>query len=219
MTVQTHPNLQGRLKSILANRLFSSGMISLIIKVAGAGLSYFMFVAFAHLLSAEDYGVFAFSFNLAIVVAAVAGFGYSTAVMRYWPKYLAQDKPAYAKGAIKMGMQLTLVGVSVILLIGLLADHFSSRNLLSIAALAATFCMGDFASGVLRAQHSVVGSMLPRDVLWRILAPMAALAGIWFGYHLTSSVAVYICAFVLLVLLLGQIFLITQATRDRKSVV
>ena len=32
--------------------------------------------------------------------------------------------------------------------------------------------------------------------------------------HLTSSVAVYICAFVLLVLLLGQIFLITQTTRQ-----
>lgn len=204
--------IKSKLKSILGNRLFGSGMISLAIKVFGAGLSYLMFVAFAHLLSAEDYGVFAFSFNLAIVVAAFAGFGYSTAVMRYWPKYLAQGKPYYAKGAIKMGAQLTLVGVATVLLVGFLADQFSPKNFLSVAALAATFCVSDFAAGVLRAQQSVVGSMLPRDVLWRILAPLAAFAVIWFGYSLTSSAAVYICAFALLTLLLGQIFLITKST-------
>ena len=204
--------IKSKLKSILGNRLFGSGMISLAIKVFGAGLSYLMFVAFARLLSAEDYGFFAFSFNLAIVVAAFAGFGYSTAVMRYWPKYLAQGKPYYAKGAIKMGAQLTLVGVATVLLVGFLADQFSPKNFLSVAALAATFCVSDFAAGVLRAQQSVVGSMLPRDVLWRILAPLAAFAVIWFGYSLTSSAAVYICAFALLTLLLGQIFLITKST-------
>lgn len=204
--------IKSKLKSILGNRLFGSGMISLAIKVFGAGLSYLMFVAFAHLLSAEDYGFFAFSFNLAIVVAAFAGFGYSTAVMRYWPKYLAQGKPYYAKGAIKMGAQLTLVGVATVLLVGFLADQFSPKNFLSVAALAATFCVSDLAAGVLRAQQSVVGSMLPRDVLWRILAPLAAFAVIWFGYSLTSSAAVYICAFALLTLLLGQIFLITKST-------
>jgi Polysaccharide biosynthesis protein len=95
----------GSLKSLLGNKLFGSGMISLLIKVSGAGLSYLMFVAFAHLLNAEDYGVFAFTFNLAVVVSAFAGFGYSTAIMRYLPKYLAQGRPEYANGAIKMGTQ------------------------------------------------------------------------------------------------------------------
>lgn len=210
MTGQSFSDLQSKFKSVLGNRLFGSGIISLVIKVAGAGLSYLMFVAFARLLSADEFGIFAFSFNLAIVISAFAGFGYSTAVMRYWPKYLAQGKPEYAKGVVKMGALLTVVGVVTILLIGFLVGHFSNRNLLSVAALAATFCVGDFAAGVLRAQHSVVGSMLPRDVLWRILAPVAALGIIWFGYGLTSNVAVYTCAFVLFVLLVGQIFLITK---------
>jgi O-antigen/teichoic acid export membrane protein len=200
---------QGSLKSLLGNKLLGSGMISLLIKVSGAGLSYLMFVAFAHLLNAEDYGVFAFSFNLAVVVSAFAGFGYSTAIMRYLPKYLAQGRPEYANGAIKMGTQLTLLGIVLALLVGVVADHFwmvaSNRNYFVVAVLASTFCIGDFAAGVLRAQNSVVASMLPRDVLWRILAPVCALIAVWSRYMLNSNLAIYICASVLLALLIFQI--------------
>jgi O-antigen/teichoic acid export membrane protein len=202
----------GSLKSLLGNKLLGSGMISLLIKVSGAGLSYLMFVAFAHLLNAEDYGVFAFSFNLAVVVSAFAGFGYSTAIMRYLPKYLAQGLPQYANGAIKMGTQLTLLGITLALLVGFVADHLwtvaSGRNYFVVAVLASTFCIGDFAAGVLRAQNSVVASMLPRDVLWRMIAPLGALIAVWSGYILDSNLAIYICAFVMLALLFFQIIIV-----------
>ena len=201
----------GRLQSLLRHRLFGSGLISLLIKFSGAGLSYLMFVAFAHILNAENYGVFAFSFNLAVVVSAFAGFGYSTAIMRYWPQYLAQNRPEYAYGAVKMGTLLTVLGSCLALVIGLLANHFwvgTNRNYFVVAILASTFCIGDFAAAVLRAQNSVVASMLPRDVLWRILAPICAIAVVWAGYTLDSSLAVYICAFVLLALLAFQILVI-----------
>jgi O-antigen/teichoic acid export membrane protein len=205
---------QGSMKSLLRNKLLGSGLVSLLIKVSGAGLSYLMFVAFAHLLNAQDYGVFAFSFNLAVVVSAFAGFGYSTAIMRYLPKYLAQARPEYAYGAIKMGTQFTLVGIVAALLVGYCVDHLwsgqSDRNYFVVAILASTFCIGDFAAGVLRAQNSVVASMLPRDVLWRILAPLCALLIVWSGYVLNSNLAVYICALVLLALLVLQIFVITS---------
>ena len=209
--------LRSKVGLLFRNKLFGSGLISLLIKVSGAGLSYLMFVAFAHLLNAEDYGKFAFSFNLAVVISAFAGFGYSTAVMRYWPKYLAQGKSDYAKGVIKMGTQLTLIGVALALIVGMLTDSFwhygTERNFFSIAVLASTFCIGDFAAGVLRAQNSVVGSMLPRDVLWRILAPLIALVTLWSGVALDSSIAVYLCAGVLFILLLFQVWLITRGTQ------
>ncbi len=198
----------GDLQSLLRNKLFGSGMASLLIKVSGAGLSYFMFVAFAHLLNARDYGVFAFSFNLAIVVSAFAGFGYSTAIMRYWPKYMAQGRPEYAKGAVKMGAQLTLTGIAVALVLGYVVDHLwfltSEQNYVVIAILASAFCFSDFAAGVLRAQNNVVASMLPRDVLWRIFAPVIAIAIVWGGFALNNTWAVYICAFVLLALVAFQ---------------
>ncbi|MDE2447132.1 MAG: oligosaccharide flippase family protein [Alphaproteobacteria bacterium] len=205
-----------RFKLLLGNRLLSTGLISLVIKVAGAGLSYLMFVAFARMLSAEDYGVFAFSFNLAIVISAFAGFGYSTAILRYWPQYMAQGRPEYAKGVIRMGSMLSFAGVAIILLASLVIDQVTGARLqkhfLGVAILASTFCFGDFAAGVLRAQHSVVGSMLPRDVLWRILAPLAAATLIWLGYGLNSANAIYVSAAMLGVLLLGQILLIFRST-------
>jgi O-antigen/teichoic acid export membrane protein len=211
----------GGVKSLLRNKLFGTGMVSLLIKISGAGLSYVMFVAFAHLLNAQDYGVFAFSFNLAVVVSAFAGFGYSTAIMRYWPKYLAQGKPEYAKGAIKMGSKLTLLGIAIALIVGFIADRLSiaesERSYFVVAILASTFCMGDFAAGVLRAQNSVVASMLPRDVLWRVLAPLLAVAAVWSGYSLNSSFAVYICAFVLLALVFLQITVV-QSNLKQNSV-
>lgn len=217
MTVPSISNLsklRAHLAALVGHRFFGSGLISLLIKVAGAGLSYIMFVAFAHMLSPDQYGVFAFSFNLAIVIAAFIGFGYSTAILRYWPKFLAQGKPERAKGAVFMGSWLTLLGVICALLIGFGLDyfggHYAMRNYLSVATLAATFCIGDFAAGVLRAQNSVIGAMLPRDVIWRILAPLAALALIWLGFILNSTTAVYICALVLLALLIVQIILIKK---------
>ncbi len=179
-----------------------------------------MFVAFAHMLNAENYGVFAFSFNLAVVISAFVGFGYSTAIMRYWPQYLAQGRPEYAYGAVKMGALLTIFGSCLALAIGLLANNFwmgTNRNYFVVSVLASTFCIGDFAAAVLRAQNSVVASMLPRDVLWRILAPLCAVAFVWGGYTLDSRLAVYICAFVLMALLAFQIAII-KSTINRSFV-
>ncbi len=205
------------LKTLLGNKLVGSGMISLLIKVSGAGLSYLMFVAFARLLNERDYSNFAFAFNLAIVISGFAGFGYSTAIMRYWPKYLAQGRPDFAKGAVKIGGLLTLLGIAVVLVIGFAADHFgivtSERNYFVVATLASAFCIGDFTTGVLRAQNSVVASMFPRDVLWRILAPLISALAVWSGYALNSSLAVYISAFVLLALLVYQITVIQKNVR------
>jgi O-antigen/teichoic acid export membrane protein len=202
----------GMLKPLFRNKLVGSGMVSLIIKVSGAGLSYLMFVAFAHLLSERDYSDFAFAFNLAIVISGFAGFGYSTAIMRYWPKYLAQGRSDYAKGAVKMGTHLTVLGIAVVLLVGFVADYFSitasERNFFVVATLASAFCIGDFTTGVLRAQNCVVASMFPRDVLWRILAPLIAAVAVWSGYALNSNIAIYISAFVLLVLLVYQVSVI-----------
>jgi O-antigen/teichoic acid export membrane protein len=81
---------------------FGPGLIALVIKVAGAGLSYAMFVALAHLLAPEEYGRFAFGLNLAIIFAAIGGVGFSVGIMRYWPKYLVEKDYAGAKGVVQM---------------------------------------------------------------------------------------------------------------------
>ncbi len=83
--------LRGKLErgghGALAARVLGSGFAAVSVKIAAAGLSYLMFVIMAKLLSQAEYGKFAFGFNLAIVVATIAGLGATTAIMRFWPQY------------------------------------------------------------------------------------------------------------------------------------
>jgi O-antigen/teichoic acid export membrane protein len=208
-----------RLQRFASSKLLGPGIFSLVIKVSGAGLSYLMLVAFARLLAPDQFGVFAFSFNLAIVVATIIGFGYSTAILRYWPQYLAQGKSAEAKGAVVMGASFVSLGSGATLALAIVANWLvpdgatHSANYVAIALLAIAFCGADFASGALRAQHSVVGAMLPRDVVWRLAAPALAALLVWMGYALNSSWATLICAVVLLLILIPQFKMITAGTR------
>jgi O-antigen/teichoic acid export membrane protein len=205
---------KGFLKRLTGSKLLGPGLVSLMIKVSGAGLSYLMLVVFARLLPPDQFGIFAFSFNLAIVIATVIGFGYSTAILRYWPKYLAEGKPAEAKGAIAMGLRLLAIGSTITLVAAIALNSAThSANHIVIAMLAIAFCGADFASGALRAQHSVVGAMLPRDVVWRLAAPALAALLVWMGYALNSSWATLICAVVLLLILIPQFKMITAGTR------
>jgi O-antigen/teichoic acid export membrane protein len=191
-------------ESIAQSRLAMAGIISLVIKVAGAVLSYASIVAFAHLLDAEQYGRFAFGLNAAIIVAAVGNCGTSTAIMRYWPKYQVSADPARAKGAVELGYALSFWGG--LILIGALGLVSLIRAMLGLPAelpfvlaiglLGLMISFGDYSSNLLRAQGSTIVSMLPRAVLGYF-----ALAS---GFGLSGTYALIISALVLLALNLWQ---------------
>lgn len=208
--IRHHPN----------RRLFVPSLISFAIKVSGAGLSYIMLVTFARLMSPDEYGKFAFVFNLAIVIAGVVGFGFPTAIMRYWQQYLAMERPTFAKGAIVMGLRLNLIGVSVAIAVAIVLKFslgssavFGRFNFLSVLFLAISFAGADFAAGILRAQHSVIGAMFPRDIAWRIIAPLTAFLFAFSGFSVDSRLSILICATVLFALLIPQIFIIIKNVR------
>jgi O-antigen/teichoic acid export membrane protein len=188
------------------------GLIALAIKVAGAGLSYVMFVALARLLSPEEYGRFAFGLNLAIIFAALGGMGFSVGIMRYWPKYLVDKDYAGAKGVVLVGFGAALVlGLVVTLaaiIVSTILDGFNIATALAVGLLGLAIAWGDYSSNLLRGQGSVVVSMLPRDVLWRIFTPLGAYFILKSGFGLTGTTTVLVCAIVLLVLTAWQGWLI-----------
>ena len=201
-------------------RLLGPSLISFAIKFAGAGISYIMLVTFAHMMSPDEYGKFAFIFNLAIVIAGVIGFGFPTGIMRYWQKYLAMDRPDFAKGSIRLALWLNLIGVLAAIALALFLNSyagasalFGKYNFLIVVLLGVSFAGADFAAGMLRAQHSVVGAMFPRDIAWRIIAPFTAFILTLVGYTMSSELAVIICATVLFALLIPQAFMILKNVR------
>jgi O-antigen/teichoic acid export membrane protein len=189
-----------------AARLAGPGLWSLAIKVLSAGLSYVMLVIFARLMPPSEYGQFAFSFNLAIFLSAIFGFGFPTGITRLWPEYRAKNKPAIALGILRLGLQATMAG-SLALIAGsallVLASHVwpalsFSRNITAIALFAVATGFGDFFAATLRAQGQTIWSMAPRDVVWRIGAPLIAVAAVWLGFAMDHGAAVHLCAILLL---------------------
>jgi O-antigen/teichoic acid export membrane protein len=197
------------LARLLPKHILGPGLISLVIKLAGAVLAYGMVVAFARLLSTDEYGRFAFGLNLAIIAAAIGGFGFSTGIMRYWPKYVVAKDGAGARGVVKLGYIACVLGgfamISAALVVAGLSHAFSVVEFLAIGLLGLVISLGDYSTNLLRAQGSTIVSMLPRDVLWRILSVIAAALVVWFGFVVSGPTALVICAVVLAALTLWQI--------------
>ena len=202
----------------LTTGLAKSGMISLGIKASGAALSYVMVVAFAHMLGPEEYGRFAAGLNSAIILAAFSGLGFSTGIMRYYPQYRVQGNIAAAKGVARLGYLIVIVGGIVAIVVSVLAwpliskifGNDSASFVVTIAALSLMTGLGDYSTNLLRAQGNVVVSMLPRDVLWRVLAPLLAFDVLLYQHGLTATQALLASVFVLFGLNIWQALVSTR---------
>ena len=174
-----------------------SGLISLVIKAVGAILSYAMVVSFAHMLGPEEYGRFAAGLNTAIILAAFTGFGFSTGIMRYYPQFLVSGNVAGAKGVMRLGyisvlgsgLALLVLCQFIIPLITKVSGNDNAAYIATVAALSVMTGLGDYSTNLLRAQGKVVVSMLPRDVLWRVLAPLLAFEALIYQHGLNATQA------------------------------
>ncbi len=162
-------------------------LVSLLIKVATAGLTYLMFVALSRSMGDVPYGQFAFGFALATMLAIGAAMGQQTAILRFWPEETVANAPEKALNALKSGWALVLLagaGLSAVLaLVALLLGLIGSEpgaflHLFGAALLILPMAAAEYGSSVLRAQGSVWSALLPRDILWRILVP----AIVWLLY-------------------------------------
>jgi O-antigen/teichoic acid export membrane protein len=199
-------NVFSSLMNRIPKTILGPGLISLTIKLAGAVLAYAMIVAFAHFMSADEYGRFAFGLNLAIIVSVIGGFGFSTGILRYWPKYMVAHDEAGAKGVVWLGYRACLIGGFILIALAIVGGLVSARVLefSVIAILGLVIGLSDYSSNLLRAQGSVIVSMLPRDVLWRILCVVGAALLFWLGLKMSGSTALGLCAAVLVLLVLWQ---------------
>jgi O-antigen/teichoic acid export membrane protein len=164
----------------LASEFAQQAIAAFIIKLGGAVLSFVMFVAIAREMNAVTYGHFSILINLSILVSAIFGLGTSFAVLRFWPRYMATEDYAKARGFIHFCFWLIGISSIVLLLIAEFANlSWSWSSLLgfqhaplAIAALAICFTVADFVASALRSQNSIYWSMLPRDIIWRSATPL-----------------------------------------------
>jgi O-antigen/teichoic acid export membrane protein len=204
----------------LAAKLLGPGLAALTIKILSAGLSYIMLVAFARMLSVEGYGHFGVMLNISIVLSAIAALGLPTGVMRFWSGHLAKGDSGLALG-FHIGSQ-KLIGIVGIALMGLgaVASFFGwwtnalglQLGALLVGLLAVSFSFGDYYANALRAQDQVLWSMVPRDVIWRIVAPGLAAILLFGNGSLSAGQAIACCIAVMVSVDLAQAIMSTRAS-------
>ncbi|VAW21677.1 hypothetical protein MNBD_ALPHA12-44 [hydrothermal vent metagenome] len=174
------------IRSVVKTGLVKS-MVSLLIKVATAGLAYLMFVVLSRSMGANAYGKFAFGFALATMLSIGAAMGQQTAILRFWPENMVARAPEKALNALKSGWALVIMAgsalclalVLVALVLGLVNNNISSFSYLFAASLLILpMAAAEYGSSVLRAQGSVWPALLPRDIVWRVLVPVS----VWLLY-------------------------------------
>lgn len=203
------------LQSLSANlpkQTLGPGLIALAIKMAGAVLAYGMIVTLAHMMTTEEYGRFAFGLNLSIIAATLAGLGFPTGILRYWPKSTVAEDFAGARGVVAMGYKYSSLGGVLLIALttagsigaGLVTGNFHVTEFLAISVLGLVISLADFSTNLLRAQGSTIVSMLPRDILWRVFTVLGAGLVFSLGYSVTGPVALTICMLVLAALTYWQ---------------
>lgn len=206
------PIRDGGLASVMRQGL-SRSLVSLVIKIATAGLTYLMFVVLSRFMGITEYGLFAFGFALATVLAIGASFGQQTAILRFWPEYETRDDTVGKHGALQAGWALTLLaGLGLMLALGAVAFVIGWFNggvgnqlhLLAAALLILPMGVAEYASSALRAQGSVFTALLPRDIAWRFCFPLIVVVFVVMGFELTGALALLIAALSLAVVMVLQ---------------
>jgi O-antigen/teichoic acid export membrane protein len=149
---------------------------------------------------------------LATVLAIGAGMGQQTAVMRFHAEDMAKKDSAAAQTTLRAGSMLTILGsllvAAALCLYAALADALRgsapSWPLYAAALLVLPMALSEFTSAALRTQGSIWTALAPRDVLWRLALPLAALALAAAGIMLTGWGALLLAAGLLLVVVAAQ---------------
>lgn len=195
---------------------FSKSLASLAIKVATAGLTYIMFVALSRAMSEENYGLFAFGFSLATMLAIGASMGQQIAILRFWPEEIGNKARDKALEALSSGWVITIIagiaisaGLIVLAMIfGLVGDGLSSIfHIMAAAALILPLAMAEYGSSALRAQGSVWTALTPRDILWRASVPITVWVFYFYGVEFSGTQALLLAAFILSIAMAAQFFL------------
>jgi O-antigen/teichoic acid export membrane protein len=191
------------LRALLKTGLNRS-LVSLLIKVATAGLTYAMYVVLSRTMGATEYGYFAFGLSLATLLSIGGSMGQQTAILRYWPEEEVAGRRDKAVEAVRAGGALVLVaslGLSAALIAGAILLSLLATgpvaHIFAAAALVLPMAFAEYWSSALRAQGSVWTALTPRDILWRLLVPLLVAGLFALGVALTGWGALLLTAAIL----------------------
>lgn len=186
-------------------------LASLVIKVATAGLAYLAYVVLSRVMNPVEYGYFAFGLSLATLLSIGACLGQQTAILRYWPEEMVAGRRDRAINALRSGAALVVItGIALtagLILAGFILDaldHGPMAHVYAGASLILPMAAAEYFSSALRAQGSVWTALFPRDVIWRLTLPVAAITFFSLGVILVGWTALILTSALLVLALAVQ---------------
>lgn len=159
------------------------------LKVTQAVLGLVVAVMLARTLSPAGYGIYAFAFSLATLLAIPAQMGLPTLLVREVARYQAKGDWAQMKGILRRSNEAVLL-TSVLLafiagtsvwLFGENLDSTNQRTLLWALVLVPFVALGDLRGAALKGLRKVIQGQLP-EMLLRPLLFLVFLLAAFFGY-------------------------------------
>lgn len=156
----------------LLQKLLRGGAMTLVIKMAAAGLGLVMFVALSRVMSVENFGGFGVIFSLATTLAVAGCFGRRAMLMRFAPAKDEESGHFMRTVVVRFGYGATPLGRSI-------AGIALAAAALLVAGGACMLIPGiaECQTERRRAHGGVTLAMLPRDVIRR-LAMIGTIGGL-----------------------------------------
>lgn len=182
---------------------------ALTIQILNVGINYIFNVLLARWMGVNDYGVFQFAYTICFVLALIAGFGVSGAVLRFIPEYTVKEDWSHLRGILQTSWIQTLI-ISVI--ISSFSTIWLSQNNLVEVKNIVSFMLGIWEVPLLallrlqqeiaRALRQMILAFAPIQVFYPIL--LIGVSYFWLNlHHNLNSVLVLSFSTAILLILLG----------------
>ena len=199
--------------------LVRHGAAAGIIKLASAGLTFLLFMAAAMVTDQRQFGLFSTAYAGASLVSFFSIVGQHAAVLRFWPQYAGIGDIASANGLMVRAIRLTLIGLALsTMLVAAVAllpvGGVPEWRSLILATAGLTLALGwsEFTACALRARNDLFGGLLPRDIVWRVVAILALALSGFFAHGLSAVTATTLLAGLLLLCVLPQTVVLLRDT-------
>jgi len=168
-----------QLDGIMATLARGAGA-AFLIQAAGMSLKYLTQVLFARWMGTVEYGMYAYAFTWAKLLALLAGMGFTTSVLRFVPQYLASHDWGRLRGVIRRSQQLTLVsgivlsGLGALLLLSFHQEEGAARALLAGLVLVPLLALVNLQMEITRGMQYIALAYAPPMVVHPLLSVAAA---------------------------------------------
>lgn len=166
----------------LARLVLRKSSQALAIKMVGAILSFLMFVALARSMSQNAYGIFGTVFSLVTLLAVVGAVGQRGVVLKFASAYDEQGRTDLLRGVYRSGYAQVIVGCTAAgaggaVYIYAFVDQ-SASVAVGVLVLAITMGLVEFQGVAFRSVAGLWVALAPRDLIWRGLVIITAVASI-----------------------------------------